>query len=297
MNKVLTIIVTFNAMQWAERCFISLTKSTIPLDVFVVDNGSTDGTQDFVKIKFPYFNFIQSRDNLGFGRANNIGLRYALDNGYDYVYLLNQDAWIQPNTIEELIKISVRNPEYGILSPFQMNKDLIHIDKAFAESVCGYKSNPDILNDFFNDTINVVYSASNVMAAHWFMTRQCIEKVGGFSLTFEHYCEDNNYEDRMLYWGLKMGVVPSLRVVHDREFREYSSQKKIYLSYSGILREISKVKHKKTGNFFILLYFCISHVVYYKSFTPIIYTFKVLLHIREIMRNRKLSYTQKRAFL
>ena len=132
--KLLVVIVTYNAMQWAERCFDSLRKSTIVPDVFVVDNGSTDGTQTYIHEHYPEVIFQQSKENLGFGKANNIGLQYALDNEYDYVYLLNQDAWVMPDTFEKLIIVHKEHPEYGILSPFQMEANMEHIDKNFKKN-------------------------------------------------------------------------------------------------------------------------------------------------------------------
>ena len=97
--------------------------------------------------------FQQSAENLGFGRANNLGLQYALDNRYDYVYLLNQDAWIFPDTFETLVDISKRYPEYGIISPLQMNSDLYHIDVNIIQNTCSWYSNKDLLNDMYNKTL------------------------------------------------------------------------------------------------------------------------------------------------
>ena len=110
--KLLVVIVTYNAMRWAERCFDSLRKSTVVPEVFVVDNGSTDGTQEYIKKNYPEVMFQQSNENLGFGKANNLGFQYALNKGYDYVYLLNQDAWIFPETLGGLVNVSKLHPEY-----------------------------------------------------------------------------------------------------------------------------------------------------------------------------------------
>ena len=78
-TDLLVIIVTYNAMKWVDRCFDSLIDSTYPNDVFVVDNGSTDGTQDYIKSKYPNVIFVQSGENLGFGKANNLGFKYAIE--------------------------------------------------------------------------------------------------------------------------------------------------------------------------------------------------------------------------
>ena len=115
--KILTIIVTYNGLRWYERCLGSLQSSTIPVDVMVVDNASQDGSADWIAEHYPEINLIRSDKNLGFGQANNIGMRYALDNGYDYVFLLNQDAWLHTNDcIERLVQAAENHPEYMIMS-------------------------------------------------------------------------------------------------------------------------------------------------------------------------------------
>ena len=108
--KLLVIIVTYNAMQWAERCFSSLRNSIVRPDVFVVDNGSTDGTQIFVKEHYPDVMFHQSEENLGFGNANNMGLQHALDYNYDYglskFNFLNFDWYLEKLFVYSLFKFS-----------------------------------------------------------------------------------------------------------------------------------------------------------------------------------------------
>ena len=145
--KILVVVVTFNAMRWVERCFDSLASSKIKLDVFVVDNGSTDGTQQFIRDNYPMITIKQSAENLGFGQANNIGLRYAVDHNYDYVYLLNQDAWVLSDTIENMVGCLERQPEYGILSPIQMSEEADEFDRNFLNHTC---RNLNLLTDFTN---------------------------------------------------------------------------------------------------------------------------------------------------
>ncbi|MBO6238114.1 MAG: glycosyltransferase family 2 protein, partial [Bacteroidales bacterium] len=100
MANILVVIVTFNARKWVRKCLKSLEKSTLPADVLVVDNGSADGTLERIRAEFPGTRIIETGENLGFGAANNIGLRIALDEGYQFAYLLNQDAWLEKDTLE-----------------------------------------------------------------------------------------------------------------------------------------------------------------------------------------------------
>lgn len=297
MGYLLVIIVTYNAMKWAEHCFNSIVNSSVEVDIFVVDNGSTDGTQDYIKKNYSNVVIHQCNENLGFGKANNIGLQYALDNNYSYVYLLNQDAWIFPETIERLIELHKKYPEYGILSPFQMNADLYHIDKSFITNVCAWYSCPDIMNDLYNKDVSIVYPVTNVMAAHWFLPISTIKKVGGFSPSFPHYGEDDNYLERVLYNKLKIGIVPSLRVVHDRGGRIETVNMKMYMSYIGSIIAISNPSKKVVDGLLLSLLLMLQNMLKYKSLRPMVLFVKLLYSLPSIIKNKKESLKDNVAFL
>ena len=104
-TRVLAIIVSYNFVGWMKRCLGSLRCSELPVDVVVIDNFSTDDTVQMIKKNYPEVRLICSNENLGFGRANNIGLRIALEENYDAAFLLNQDAWVEKKTIGTLLKL------------------------------------------------------------------------------------------------------------------------------------------------------------------------------------------------
>lgn len=295
--KVLVIIVTYNAMRWIDRCLGSLRTSTCVPDVFVVDNGSTDGTQSYIRDNYSEVIFIQSNENIGFGKANNLGLQYAKDNNYDYVYLLNQDAWIFPDTLGTLIEISKRNPEYGILSPFQMEANLEHIDKVFKRIVCSWQSSPYLLDELYLKKGNEIISVEFIMAAHWFITRQCFLKVGGFSPTFPHYGEDYNYIHRAHFWGFRIGLTPALQVVHDREDRPVPQKKQIYLKYIFGLVKLSNPSINVAYAFSQIIYISLRSLFTFKSLIPIWNLVKICLGSLKILSNRKISIRHECAFL
>lgn len=218
MKKLFVIVVTFKGQRWYERCFTSLRNSSIPVQVVVVDNASGDGTVEFIKDRFPEIHLIESMENLGFGRANNQGMRYALDHGCDCVFLLNQDAWVEPDTFERLIDIHQRHPEYGILGPVQVNAEKTKV----LDGVLQFLVNPDNVNkqmfsDFVMGTIDEVYPVAEINASAWLLPRKTLETVGGFDPLFLHYGEDWNYLSRVLYHKLKVGLTPHIQVVHDCE--------------------------------------------------------------------------------
>lgn len=296
MIKILAIVVTYNGMEWIDRCLDSLLCSTLRPDVFVVDNGSTDGTQEYIRGHFPKVIFRQNETNLGFGQANNIGLRFALEGDYSHVYLMNQDAWVEPDTIEKLANLSERFPEYGVLSPFQMESGGIRMDRRFIFNVC--HRNLELMDDLYSGELKEIYPVPNIMAAHWLLTRKAIETVGGFSPSFPHYGEDANYADRLKFRGLKLGIAPGSKAVHDRGDRVNSNKKEIYISAMNLISEISVPSRRSA---FALSHafkrLCIDDVLAYHSLRPIHWFFYILFHYPSILRNKRVSEKESTAFL
>ena len=144
--KVVVVIVTYNGMKWYRDCFDSLRNSSIALDIIVVDNNSSDETVDFIRNNYPEICLVENKKNLGFGQANNIGFNYAIEKKADYVFLLNQDAWIKTNTIYGLVELMQKQPEYGILSPMQINKSEDKLDLPFQYYITP-SSCPELLSD------------------------------------------------------------------------------------------------------------------------------------------------------
>lgn len=282
--KVLAIIVTYNAMRWIDKCLPSLTTSSMPIDCIVIDNQSKDETVTHIKANYSFCKLIESQENLGFGRANNIGLQYAIDNNYDYVYLLNQDAWIYENTIETLISISKQNPQYGILSPLQINSSLNKFDKNFL--ICCPKS---MLSDSFCRILKPVYETDFVMAAHWFMPIATVKTVGGFSLSFPHYGEDHNYVHRVVFHGLKIGIVPSVSVVHDREFRTDAKSLKIRKLFLRSIVDISNPNKSLIKNLIIQPLVMIKHSIGMRSYECLWYAFSLVSQYKTLIANRQKS--------
>lgn len=216
MDKtVAVVIVTYNGMQWIAECL----RSCADYPTVVVDNHSTDGTVSFIKSTFPSVRLFEETENLGFGQANNKGMSWALQQGFQNVFLLNQDAYLVYNCLDTLQQISDHNPEYGIISPIHLNGKGDQLDKRFAMHV-DFTKNPAFYSDFvIGKKKQHIYDIPFVNAAAWWITKRCLLTVGGFDPLFFHYGEDDNYCQRVLYHGFKIGVVPDVFVRHDREDR------------------------------------------------------------------------------
>jgi len=211
MNKILAIIVSYNFEPWIDKCLPSLLHSNTPCDILVIDNGSTDHTLSIIQKQYPQIRLIANRQNLGFGQANNIGLEIAIKEHYDGVLLINQDAWLQPQTLGQLVDISKINLNYGIVSPVHMNKDFDKIEKGFSQ----YVGTSQIQELPHEEIVPIPF----INAAIWYLPIHTLESVGKFSPLFFMYGEDKDYVNRVHYHGLKIGYIPTALACHDREER------------------------------------------------------------------------------
>jgi len=243
--KVCVVIVTYNGARWVTPCFSSLRKSTMPLHTIVIDNGSQDDTLARIAAGYPEVEIVSTGKNHGFGKANNIGMERAYQRGADYVFLLNQDAWIAPDAVAKLVEAHGRHPDCGIISPMHLNGAGDGLDYGFSNYIAPHKCR-GLYSDLFLGRVQELYDVGFVNAAAWLMTRECIERVGGFSPSFFHYGEDDNYTQRLQFHKLKLGVVPAARIYHDREQRPPS---KFFESGETFRREVIARASNPNGDF------------------------------------------------
>src|SRR3989338_9627627 len=117
------IIVNWNTKKLLEDCLKSIFKYTkgVSFEIIVVDNGSRDGSPKMVKNKFPQVKLIPNKENLGFTKANNQGIKIAKGK---YILLLNSDTYLTENSFRKLLdKARSIGESLGSLLPFLLNKD------------------------------------------------------------------------------------------------------------------------------------------------------------------------------
>lgn len=226
-TKLFVIIVTYNGAEWIEKCLNSVYNSSIEAIPIVIDNGSEDNTLSLIRNGFPMCQILETGSNLGFGKANNLGIQKAIEQGAEYIYLLNQDAWVFYDTFEILISAHKSSSDkYGIISPLQLNGMGTDYDKNFKQNTL-YPLLEKYGKEMFD--MKELYNVEKVAAAHWLMYVPYILKVGHFSPIFPHYGEDNNLVHRFQYHGYKVGIDTKAKACHDRQYRVDTSQKKLYL--------------------------------------------------------------------
>jgi len=273
MKKVLVIVVTFNGMKWLDRCLGSVRSSETPADLYVVDNASADGSADFVEREYPEAVLVRNSENLGFTQANNVGFRYALKSGYDFAYLLNQDAWIFPSTLGDLLKAS--DEKSAILSPEQKAADGVSYDKLFEKNVLSKITSTD-------------GSVPRVMASHWLVNLGILRKIGLFNPLFPIYGQDDNLCDRARYMGYKVRVVQGVSAIHDRLYREEPLERIVYRNYfTSSLVRLADPSRSYFLEILRVIPFTIVKAIKYKSFLPFRYLPKIFSSLSEVKSSRK----------
>ena len=113
----LVYVIVLNWNRWPDtaECLQSCRGLTYPrYRLLLVDNGSTDGSEARLRALFPDLEILQTGENLGFAGGNNAGIHHALDRGAEYVWLLNNDAVVDPAALNELVAVAHRDARVGV---------------------------------------------------------------------------------------------------------------------------------------------------------------------------------------
>ena len=115
-QSLTVVIVSYNVREELDSCLNSVVGHTAPFptEVVVVDNASHDGTREMVRDRWPSVRFIDAEGNLGFSRANNVGIRAT---NSEYVLLLNPDTVVPPGAIPTLVRSLASHPEAAVAGP------------------------------------------------------------------------------------------------------------------------------------------------------------------------------------
>ncbi|QQR77408.1 MAG: glycosyltransferase family 2 protein [Candidatus Moraniibacteriota bacterium] len=122
MNRsplVFILILNYNGRATLPSCLRSIFHLNYPLfRVVVIDNASIDGSFEQAKKAYPKAHFIRNSENVGFARGMNVGIRFALDQRAEYLWLINPDAVIPKDSLYPLVSVLERHGDVGMVSPF-----------------------------------------------------------------------------------------------------------------------------------------------------------------------------------
>jgi GT2 family glycosyltransferase len=297
--KVCAVVVTYNASKWVDKCFGSMRNSSVPIKAFAIDNDSADDTVRLIRENFSEVEIIETGANLGFGRGNNIGIKKSIAEGADYVLLLNQDAWLEKDTIQKLINIAEQDRKFGILSPFHLDVSGTKLERQFVEFL-SYNYNGMLVSDLYLNAVQKVYPTKYIHAAAWLLSKKCLEKVGGFDPLFYHYGEDDDMLQRVKYFGFQVGIVPDATITHDGVYKtwdmmEWNENRNIIIAYHQ-LKQISSPFRSNLLAYIKSSFDELTTLLVFRKFKKFRFRFKifrkVIWNIKKIKRSYRDSFTE-----
>jgi GT2 family glycosyltransferase len=219
MDDVSVVVVTFDSRQWIERCLESVRGH----ETIVVDHGSTDGTVELVRERFPDARVVEQQ-NRGMGGGNNAGMRLARGR---YYLLLNADAWVAGNAVETLARFADEHPDAAVVGPKLRNPD-----GSLQRSVRAFPTPWRLATEYLflrklaprSRALNAFYAGDfdhdEVREVDWLfgacllVRRDAADEVGLFDESFFMFSEETDWCYRFRSAGWKVYFVPQAEVFH-----------------------------------------------------------------------------------
>ena len=231
------IIVTFNHKNYLANCLQSLSLQDYPHEIILVDNGSIDGTVQFVEKNFEQVKIIQNLNN-GYGAGNNLGVSYAQGN---YIVVLNPDTIVEKNWLVDLIT-PLFNNHNTVTTPKILMYDGLTINTCGnINHFTGLTFTRGLGEDITHN--NQYFSPTGISGACFAIKKEDYLKIGSFDEKIFLYNEDSEFSWRLHAYDFTIIFVSSSIVKH--HYKSGVSPEKLYLLEIGRYRILRKYLNKK----------------------------------------------------
>lgn len=215
--EVSIIIINYNTKRMLADCLSSVYNYTqgIEFEVLVVDNASTDGSEQYIRSLFPQVKWINSGGNIGFGRANNLGAKYAMGK---YLFLLNSDTLLLNNALKAFYSYaeSHKDENLGVLGCWLCDNEG-KPNNSFGEFPTPNSEIRYLLGKIgIKKQCNIEegFDVDYVIGADMFIRRNVFEKFSGFDPNFFMYYEETDLQYRMAQKGYVRRIIDTPHIVH-----------------------------------------------------------------------------------
>jgi GT2 family glycosyltransferase len=202
----------------------------------VLDNGSTDGSQDWVRQHFPHVRLVELGRNLGFARGNNAGIQLSITAGADYVVLLNNDTRVEPDWLKALIAVAERDPSVAICHAQQRTWDgRCNIQFRFVPEWAEAETMTKPVQDPGQETPCTFASACAML-----LRCEALERIGLFDERYFAYVEDVDLALRAWIAGYRVMFVPQ-SIVYHRGASSSTGSQRMFWGYRNQLTTLLKL--------------------------------------------------------
>lgn len=232
MTKIAIIVLNFNGEKYIGKCLESLRKLNtdgLKINFLVVDNASSDNSISYLEQNFSEFDLIQTGENLGYAEGNNVGIRRGLDLGVEWIWIVNPDIEVHPDSLKNLIAFSSSHARAGVLgskvyfSPgFEFHK--AKYKKSDMGKVIWYaggrvdwdniQSDHRGVNEVDSGKYDNASRVDFVTGASMLLKSEMLKEVGILDRKYFLYFEENDLCQRAMKSGWELWYVPQSIVWH-----------------------------------------------------------------------------------
>ncbi len=264
MYDISIVIVNYNVKDFLFKCLESIEKAkgNLKVEILVVDNDSSDGSVEYLRPLFPEVTFVETGDNLGFGKANNIG--FEMSKG-KYILILNPDTVIEEKNLKTVFDYMEQNPDVGITGCKVLNPDgtfQLPCRRGFPTPWASFCKLFGLQGVFpkskifaqYNQTYRSTeetYEIDAIMGAYMFARKDVIDELEGFDRDFFMYGEDIDLCFRNKKLGYKTMYLHTTSIIHYKgESTRRSSINDVKHFYDAMV--IFAKKHYSRSQFFLI---------------------------------------------
>lgn len=248
MTRLSIIIVSYNVKYYLEQCLRSVERATtqMPVQIWVVDNASTDGTLEYLRPRFPHVHFIANQDNRGFSAANNQAIRLSTS---QYVLLLNPDTIVGEDVLQGCMDFLDAHPQTGATGVRMLNADGSFAPESrrgvptpftsFCKmsGLCRLFPRSKVFGRYYMRYLDVEQpnEIDIISGAFIMIRRQALDEIGLLDERFFMYGEDVDLSYRLLQGGWQNWYLP-LSILHYKgESTVKSSFRYVHIFYNAML--------------------------------------------------------------
>jgi GT2 family glycosyltransferase len=244
-SLVISVILNTNRLNDTLECLASLTHNTYPEQaVIVLDNHSTDGSVPAIRAAYPQVQIMQLRENLGYAGNNNVGIQAALEQGADWVFVLNEDIILDPECITRLVEVGESDPKIGIVGPLVYHHNEPQVIQSaggllgqYWESIHLGKNEPD------RGQFSAPHPVEWISGCAILVRRAAIEQAGMLDKNYFIYWEETEWCLRLGGAGWKIFNVPQAKIWHKGVQRDYQA-KPSFIYYGTRNQLLTLAKHR-----------------------------------------------------
>lgn len=288
-TSIAAIVLNYNGFENTFECINSLLQiESAELTIYLIDNASSDGSGEKLRLLFPHVRFSQLRENYGYAGGNNAGLKQAYADGFYYFLVVNNDIVVEKNFLQPMLKLIQENSHIGVVTCKVLYKDNPTIINAaggrFSKFMCsGVNRKIGEINDGKIEVKEIDF----IPGMLFLMRRDVIDKVGFINEKFFLYYEDLDYSFKIRDY-FKMFYISEGRVYHrsggGKRGKSYSD---FYLYYHT---------RNRIWMFQGTSFFYQGYVILFSFLNVIMKTFIVLIEIDNLKNNWR-SRLKKLKFL